>query len=133
MRKHQFASIVLPMAFALICGSTFQPFSSAAADTQAIIGQWGGTLDPGGQPKRQLLVHISQAQDGTLSGTIDYPDQNASGIPITAITYKEPALHFESSSNLSIYDGTMKRDNSQISGTWKQGGTPIHLELKKIP
>jgi hypothetical protein len=44
----------------------------------------------GSKPERT----ISAAQDGTLSGTIDYPDQETSGSKITAITYKEPALHF---------------------------------------
>jgi hypothetical protein len=67
------------------------------------------TLDPGAQPKKRILVHISAAQDRTLSGTIDYPDQDTSGIVITAITYKEPALHFESSSSLGFYDGTIVR------------------------
>jgi len=38
----------------------------------------GGTLDPGAQPKKRIVVHISAAQDGSLSGTIDYPDQDTS-------------------------------------------------------
>jgi len=78
-------------------------------------------------------VHISAAQDGTLSGTIDYPDQDTSGILITAITYKEPTLHFESSSSLGFYDGTMNKGNSEITGTWKQGGETLSLILKRTP
>jgi hypothetical protein len=78
-------------------------------------------------------VHITAAQDGTLSGTIDYPDQNTSGILITAITYQEPTLHFESSSSLSFYDGTMNKANSEIAGTWKQGGATLSLILKRTP
>jgi hypothetical protein len=89
----------------------------------------GRTFDPGAQPKKRILVHISAAQDGSLSGKIDYPDQNTSGILITAITYKEPTLHFESNPN--AYDGTMNKDNSEITGTWKQGGAPLNLILKR--
>jgi hypothetical protein len=84
-------------------------------------------------PKKRIIVHISAAQDGSLSGTIDYPDQDTSGIQITAITYKEPTLHFESSSSLTVYDGTMNKDNSRITGTWKQAGENLNLVLKQTP
>jgi hypothetical protein len=104
-----------------------------AADTPPIVGNWEGTLDPGAQPKKRIVVHISAAQDGSLSGTIDYPDQDTSGIQITAITYKEPTLHFESSPNLSVFEGTMNKDNSEITGTWKQGGSGLSLILKRTP
>jgi hypothetical protein len=50
-----------------------------AADAKPIAGDWEGTLDPGAQGKKRIVVHISAAQDGTLSGTIDYPDQETSG------------------------------------------------------
>ena len=81
------------------------------------------------QPKKQIVVHIAVAQDGTLSGTIDYPDQDSSGILITAISYKESILHFES--NQGFYDGTVNKDGSEITGTWKQGGAPLSLILKR--
>lgn len=109
------------------------PSPVMAADARPIIGDWEGTLDPGAQPKKRILVHISAAQDGTLNGTIDYPDQNTSGITITAITYKEPLLHFESNAALCVYDGTMSKDASAISGTWKEGGKGLDLILKRTP
>jgi uncharacterized protein len=105
----------------------------AAADARAVIGDWEGTLDPGAQPKKRIVVHISVAQDGTLNGTIDFPDDDSSGVLITAITYKEPALHFESTASLVVYDGTMSKENLQISGTWKQGAKSLDLVLKRTP
>ena len=68
------------------------------------------------------------AQDGTLSGTIDYPDQDTSGILITAISYNAGALHFES--NQGVYDGTVNKEGSEITGTWKEGA-PLSLTLKR--
>jgi hypothetical protein len=109
------------------------PVVMKAADSSPVVGNWEGTLDPGAQPKKRLVVHISAAQDGSLSGTIDYPDQATSGILITAITYRAPALHFESNPNQSLYDGTMNKDNSEITGTWTQGGTSLNLILKRTP
>jgi hypothetical protein len=106
---------------------------AVAADTPPIVADWEGTLDPGAKPKQRVVVHITAAEDGTLSGTIDYPDQSASGISITAITFKAAVLHFESSSNLCVYDGTMSKDSSEITGTWKQGGASLSLILKRTP
>jgi hypothetical protein len=127
----------LALSFVLCLGLTLMfsvvPVLTVAADGLPIVGDWGGTLDPGAQPKKRVIVHISATQDETLSGTIDYPDQDTSGIQITAITYEEPTLHFESSSGLDSYDGTMNKDHSKIAGAWKQGGTSLSLILKRVP
>jgi len=133
MKKHRASSFGLCLGLAVMLGFNMVPVRALAADAPPIVGDWGGTLDPGAQPKKRILVHISAAQDGTLSGTIDYPNQDTSGILITAITYKEPTLHFESSSSLGVYDGTMNKDNSEITGTWKQGGATLSLTLKRTP
>jgi hypothetical protein len=105
--------------------------NAQTADQRPIIGDWEGTLDPGAQPKKRIVVHISAEQDGTLSGTIDYPDQDTSGIRMTAITYKNPTLHFESTPDLSSYDGAVSKTNPpSIVGTFKQGGSSLSLTLK---
>ena len=133
MKKYRPWGKVVCMAIVLLLGCSFVPAFTAAADTNAIVGQWAGILNPGAEPKTRILVHISMAQDGMLSGTIDYPDKNTSGISITAISYKEPTLHFESSSSMSAFEGTMSSDSSQIVGTWKQGGASLSLVLKRVP
>ncbi len=130
MKRH-WASFVLCMAFVLFLGLGTVP--TMMAGDPPIVGNWEGALDPGAQPKKRIVVHITAAQDGSLSGTIDYPDESASGALITAITYKEPALHFESTSGQLSYDGTMNKENSEIAGTWKQGAAPLSVTLKKTP
>jgi len=121
------------LSFALLLALGFASPLALAQDRSGIVGDWEGILDPGAQPKKRLVVHIAAAQDGSLSGTIDYPDQDTSGIQITAITYKAHALHFESSSIPALYDGTMDEAHSQITGTWKQGVAPLSLTLKRTP
>ena len=133
MKKPRVSSFVLCVGFTLMLGLRIVPTLAMAADTQPIVANWEGTLDPGAQPKKRIVVHITASQDESLSGTIDYPDQDTSGILITAITYKESTLHFESSSIQGSYDGTMNKDNSEITGTWKQGGAPLSLILKRTP
>jgi hypothetical protein len=130
MKRHQ-ALFGLCVSFVLILGVRIVPTMADPVDPSPIVGNWEGTLDPGAQPKKRVVVHITAAQDGALSGTIDYPDESASGALMTAITYRDPALHFESSSGQVSYDGTMNKENSEIVGTWKQGGAPLSLALKK--
>src|SRR5450432_2877284 len=130
--KRYLTLTALCSGLALILGLGMVP-ALRAADPSPIVGNWEGTLDPGAQPKKRIVVHIAAAQDGSLSGTIDYPDEEASGMAITAITYKAPTLHFESTSSLALYDGTMNEENSEITGMWKQGSAPLSLTLKKTP
>jgi hypothetical protein len=131
MKKHRASSFRLYFALMLAVGMA--PVLTQAQNRSGIVGDWEGTLDPGAQAKKRIVVHIAAAQDGSLSGTIDYPEQDTSGIQITAITYKAHALHFESSSIPALYDGTMDQEHAQITGTWKQGVTPISLTLKRTP
>jgi hypothetical protein len=131
MKKHRASSFRL--YFALLLAVGIAPALTLAQGRSGIVGNWEGTLDPGAQAKKRIVVHISAAQDGSLSGTIDYPDQETSGIQITAITYKAHTLHFESSSIPASYDGTTDEEHSQITGTWKQGAAPLSLTLKRTP
>jgi hypothetical protein len=122
------------MGFMVIAGLWIAPARTMAADTTSpIVGAWEGTLDPGAQPKKRIVLHITVGQDGILSGTIDYPDQDTSGILITAITYKQGVLHLESSSTLVVYDGAMNKDNSEIAGVWTQGAAKLNLNFKRTP
>jgi hypothetical protein len=132
VKKPRVSSFALCLGLTLMLGLRIGSTLAMAADARPIVGNWEGTLDPGAQAKKRIVVHISAAQDGSLNGTIDFPDQDTSGILITAITYKEPTLHFESNSIQGSYDGTINKDSSEINGTWKQGG-PLNLILKRTP
>jgi hypothetical protein len=133
MKRRRALSFGLWLGLTLMPGLGIVPAPMMVAAEPPIVGAWEGTLDPGAQAKKRILVHISTEGDGSLSGTIDYPDQSTSGIGITAITYKEPTLHFESSSMQASYDGAMNKDNSELKGTWKQGGATLNLILKRVP
>jgi hypothetical protein len=132
MKKPQTSSFALGLGFLLIFIFWLASAKTMAVDTTSpVVGIWEGTLDPGAQPKKRIVLHISAGQDGILSGTIDYPDQDTSGILITAITYKQPSLHLESSAILASYDGAMNKESSEITGTWIQNGSKLNLILKR--
>jgi len=119
---------------AILAGAVFTLTAgmALAASTPGVAGDWQGTLDAGGGNTLRVVVHISQDKEGKLSGSVDSPDQGASGIAITAITYKEPDLHFEVGSIDGSFDGKMNKENSQIAGQWKQGGASLPLALKRV-
>jgi uncharacterized protein len=104
---------------------------SLAAPKPAVVGDWNGVLDVGGGNSLHLVVHVTQKQDGSLTGTMDSPDQGANGIEISTITYKDGALHFECSQIGGSYDGKMNKDNSGIDGTWSQSGNSLTLNLSR--
>jgi len=103
----------------------------AMAAAPGAVGDWQGTLDTGSGTLR-VVVHINQDKDGKLAGAIDSPDQGATGIPITSVTFKEPDLHFEVGSIGGSYDGKINKENSEIAGDWKQGGASLPLALKRV-
>ena len=51
------------------------PVITVAADATSIIGDWGGTLDPGAQPKKRLVVHIAASAGLDRKGRI-FPSAN---------------------------------------------------------
>jgi hypothetical protein len=126
------SSVALCLGFLLMAALWMVPAKVMAVDTTSpIVGTWEGTVDPGVQAKKRIVVHITAGQDGILTGTIDYPDQDTSGILMTAITFQQGVLHFESSSTLVTYTGSMSKDRSEIDGTWTQGESKLTLNLKR--
>jgi CubicO group peptidase (beta-lactamase class C family) len=96
-----------------------------------IAGDWRGTLSAGGAEFR-LVLHISAAQDGTLTATLDSPDQGADGIPISAATLKDSKLNLSIDSINGSYQGVVNNDATKIAGTWTQG-QPFKLDFERAP
>jgi hypothetical protein len=42
-----------------------------------------------------------------------------------------PGAMGENVANQGVYDGTVNKDGSEITSTWKQGGAPLSLILKR--
>lgn len=129
MRKHQKCGLIAPLrgALALViwAGSVF------AASAPAVVGDWEGALDTGNGSLR-VIIHIAQAQGASLTGTLDSPDQGAAGIAISSVSYKEPTLQLEIEQLRSGYEGKLNKDNSEITGQWKQGSASLPLTLKRV-
>jgi hypothetical protein len=124
----------------------------SAAPAPSVIGDWQGTVSwfsaENGSRQLQVVVHISQTADGTLAGTLGFPDMGPDTVSLTAVTYKQSAFHFEfqvggggrkggsqgtGEGVLSKYDGTMNKDNSTITGNVVSSHGKMALVLKRVP
>lgn len=129
MKMHQVRRLVratLPaiLTFVVVLGTAL------AATAPAVVGDWQGALSTGNGSLR-VVVHISQDKDGKLTATMDSPDQGATGIAISSITYQDPDLHFAIERFGCTYEGKMSKDKSEITGVWKQGAASLPLSFKR--
>jgi hypothetical protein len=91
---------------------------------------WQGKLTAGGEELR-LVLHITAGKDGTLTATLDSVDQNASDIPVSAISLTDAKLSMTVDAVHGTYAGTVNKDATEIDGTWSQG-TPLDLNFKRV-
>ncbi len=114
------------------------PFGSFAAAMAPIlakakaadpVGDWSGRLGNGSQGL-QVVVHLRRNATG-LEGTLDGPDQNSTGIRITAISLDQSKLTFRADSVHVQYAGVITAQGDKIEGTWDQG-SPVALNLARL-
>ncbi len=102
---------------------------NAVAQSQ-LVGDWLGTLRAGGVELR-LVPHITAAKDGSLTATLDSVDQNAYGIPVSAISLSDSKLNMTVDAVHGVYEGTVNKDATGIDGTWSQGQA-LDLNFKRM-
>ena len=79
----------------------------------------------------RLKVKIAKTDTGAATGTIQSLDQGARDIPLSAITCKEDAVHFEARGIGAHYDGTLSSAGAILTGQWHQADKALPLEFKK--
>lgn len=94
-----------------------------------LAGDWQGTLNAGGV-QLHLVLHIAAAKDGVLTATLDSTDQDALGIPVSAIALKGAAFSLSVDAVHGTYAGIVNKDSTEIEGTWTQG-QPLPLTFKR--
>ncbi len=99
--------------------------AAAPAVNPAVHGDYVGTLGP-----LHLRLHVVAAADGTLSGSLDSPDQGATGIACTGFRIQGQTLSFEVPAVHGSWRGTIQDGGATLVGTWSQG-TPLPLKLTR--
>jgi CubicO group peptidase (beta-lactamase class C family) len=102
---------------------------SAPAAAQDAAGYWQGTLTVSGTLTLRVGVTIERADDGTLTGTLDSPDQNAFGIPLERIALDGGKLSFVIPAISASYEGTWDPATQSWDGSFNQMGNARALVL----
>jgi pimeloyl-ACP methyl ester carboxylesterase len=100
------------------------PTAPAAAPTLA--GTWAGTIELPGQP-----LQIQIAFDGDSRGTIDIPQQGATGLALSHVALAGDAVSFELAQVGAAFAGTLRGD--AIAGTTTQSGQAFPFSMKRHP
>lgn len=74
-----------------------------------------------------LRLHLRVGADGTLSGTLDSPNQGATGIACSEFQLQGSSLSFKVPSVGGRWTGTVEGDGT-LAGTWNQG-SPLALNF----
>ncbi|HVP14317.1 MAG TPA: hypothetical protein VMS88_02160, partial [Terriglobales bacterium] len=114
---------LLLLLFLLVPGA-----ARAAGDANArMLGDWHGALEAGGKRLR-IDFHITARAEGGLAGTMDSPDQGASGLLLDSVRADGDTLRLVLGMVGGSYRGVLAADGS-IRGTWAQGGFTMPLDL----
>lgn len=97
---------------------------------KGIEGVWEGTIEVQGT-SLGVTIKITKGDDGTLSATIDIPDQGAVDMPLDNVTFEDNTFSFDLLAANGSYEGKLKESGDDIEGTWSQGGASIPLNLKR--
>jgi len=97
----------------------------------SIEGIWEGKLKVPGTELR-IVFKISKNPDGTLTGTLDSPDQGVTGIQVEKIIFEDNTLYVEINPIGGTFEGKISNDFLTIEGNFKQAGQSLPLMMKKV-
>lgn len=103
-------------------------FTCIKVQAQNIAGDWEGKLNVGIDLK--LVFHFTKNNQGTLSGTMDSPDQNVKGILLSSVLETKDSVFLKSETILAEFKGAVFND-STIKGVWIQGPGSFPLILSR--
>jgi dienelactone hydrolase len=97
--------------------------------TTDFAGSWQGTLEAGGA-KLRLVVTVTKSDAGGYAGKLESLDQGAT-LPIDTITVNGDAVRLEIKSPAVVFEGTLNKERTELTGTFSQGGQQIPLTFKR--
>lgn len=103
---------------------------TASPKSASIAGDWNGELNAQGT-KLRLVLHIKKNPDGTLTATVDSLDQNANGIPVSAVNQTGNNVKLELAGIAASYQGKLNTAGTEMTGEWTQGGGTLPLIFKR--
>jgi RNA polymerase sigma factor (sigma-70 family) len=91
-----------------------------------VMGHWKGALKVK-QMTLHLVLNIARTPDGDYVGTMDSPDQGASGVPASQVDFTYPNLQMRWQAIGGVFTG--KLQGGRLIGKWSQGPAAFPLRL----
>ncbi len=103
-----------------------------AADAPQLAGHWAGAIELPGT-KLEIDCDFKVQADGSWTGDISIPAQNAKDMPLAAITLQGNETNFQISGipGDPAFKGTFSADGAVISGSFTQGGQTFTFQLNR--
>jgi pimeloyl-ACP methyl ester carboxylesterase len=101
------------------------------AEPQTLAGTWLGTMKVSVTELR-LVFNIKANPDGSLTATVDSPDQGATGLPVSRMSLEQGRVTLELDKLRARYEGTLSEDGTAIDGKWMQSGISLPLVMKRV-
>jgi D-alanyl-D-alanine-carboxypeptidase/D-alanyl-D-alanine-endopeptidase len=90
-----------------------------------IAGEYAGSLGA-----LHVKLHLKIDAEGALNGTLDSPDQGASGIPCADFHFDGHSLSFAVPAVHGTWKGTVGNQGALLTGIWNQG-SPVPLNFSR--
>ena len=120
----------LPVASPALATPFFIAPQAVPPGNRSIVGDWNGRLKAQ-VTKLRLVLHIKKNPNGTFNATIDSLDQNANGIPVSAVDLIGKNVKLERAGISASYQGKLNTAGTEITGEWKQDGATLPLIFKR--
>lgn len=104
--------------------------ASSASSGPDVGGAWQGALEVQGM-KLRLVLHLTPSAAGSLTATLDSPDQGAEGIPMDEVVLEGDRVRVASTKLQAAFEGNLSSDGSRMEGNWNQGGLSLPLVLER--
>ena len=115
------------LRFLLVLGLSCQVFAQTPA--KDFDGSWQGTLEAGGQ-KLRLVATVTKSDAGVYAGKLQSVDQGAT-IPFDTITVNGDAVRMEIKMPAIVFEGTLNKERTGLTGTINQGGAQLPLTFTR--
>jgi hypothetical protein len=93
------------------------------AQSPNVAGDYAGMSGP-----LHVKLHLATGPKDTITGTVDSPDQNLVGLPLTDVHLSGQSLSFSVPMVRGAWLGFVSPDGNSLTGTWNQGqSVPLNL------
>jgi fermentation-respiration switch protein FrsA (DUF1100 family) len=113
-------------AFLLVVVSTREATSQSSTSSTRLKGDWAGALRL--EIPFRVILHLRRDGVG-LAGAVDFPDQNANGLPLTEVRLEGDSVHFRLAPASIRFDGRHDVLGDSIYGTFAQEKERFALTL----